>query len=170
MMEMMIVVAIIAIIGAIAIPNILAWLPNLQLNGVARDLYAEIQNTRSEAIRNNRQMRIFFDVANQRYTVQSAGADRIWGNGDDTNRNIALANRIRYGHGGATSTVTGGAVFPAGDVSYSGTPPNTLIITSRGLANAGYVYLQNTKNQTIAIGTQTTGMAMLRKWQGTNWK
>ncbi len=51
--EVMIVVAIIAISAAIAVPNFLSWLPNMRLKAAARDIYSHIQKAKLEAIKRN---------------------------------------------------------------------------------------------------------------------
>ncbi len=53
LIELMVVIAIIGIALAIAIPNILAWLPNVRLKTAARDLYSNIQKAKVEAVKRN---------------------------------------------------------------------------------------------------------------------
>lgn len=53
LVEVMVVVAIIGILSAIAVPAILSWLPNVRLKSAARDLYSTIQKAKSEAVKRN---------------------------------------------------------------------------------------------------------------------
>ena len=53
LVEVMIVVAIIGILAAIAVPSFLSWLPNMRLKAAARDLYSNMQKAKMEAIKSN---------------------------------------------------------------------------------------------------------------------
>ncbi len=53
LIELMVVIAIIAILSAIAVPSIMAWLPNMRLKAAARDVYSNIQRARVEAVKRN---------------------------------------------------------------------------------------------------------------------
>ena len=71
LVEVMIVVAIIGIFAAIALPNFLSWLPNIRLKAAARDLYSNMHKTRTEAVKTNHDWAIVFDTANNRYLMLS---------------------------------------------------------------------------------------------------
>jgi prepilin-type N-terminal cleavage/methylation domain-containing protein len=53
LVEVMIVVAMIGIMAAIAVPSFLSWLPNMRLKADARDLYSNMQKAKMEAIKSN---------------------------------------------------------------------------------------------------------------------
>jgi len=53
LVEVMIVVAIIGILAAVAVPNFLSWLPNIRLKAAARDLYSDLMRAKMEAIKTN---------------------------------------------------------------------------------------------------------------------
>ena len=174
--EVIMVLAIIGILAAIAIPNFLAWQPNLRIKTAARDLYSSMQKARAEAIKTNRDWAIVFDTANNRYVLcSSPGADNSWSTLADNTavETIDLTNYksgIGYGHGTITgnNSVTGGPI-PADNVSYL-TPNNVLVVNSRATANAGYVYLHNQDNTVYAVGTQSSGAISSKRWMGGSWQ
>lgn len=51
LLEVLIVVGMIGILSAIAIPNIISWVPNYQLKGAARDLYGAAMKAKGEAVK-----------------------------------------------------------------------------------------------------------------------
>ena len=59
--ELMIAIGIIAIIAAVAVPNIIGWLPNYRLKSAARDLYSNFQKAKMEAAKRNESVVINFN-------------------------------------------------------------------------------------------------------------
>ncbi|WP_319408630.1 GspH/FimT family pseudopilin [uncultured Desulfosarcina sp.] len=60
LIELMITIAIIAILSAIAIPNGIAWISNGRVNSAARDIVALIQKSRIEAVKGNSDVDVTF--------------------------------------------------------------------------------------------------------------
>ncbi len=182
MAELLVVLALISILGSIALPAILAWLPNMRLHAAGRDLYGNIQNARMTAIRSNEPRVIAFNPGNNSYTLYSGpGADRNWKTlGDNTvAATISLAgigSGVKFGHGsisGSNSATTPPGSFPPNHVSYNDSSYSTntvLWFNPRGTGNAGYVYMQNDKGSVIAVGTQSSGVVMMKRWRGSDWK
>lgn len=181
MIEMMIVVVIIAVSVSVAVPNLMLWFNNLSVKSAARDLYSAIQEARMTAVEQNASTAIVFDTTNSRYYICSdPGADDNWdsagdmtGTGDNViERRVSLLsqaykNKVRFGNGNATTPV--GSAF--GDSITYASPDNVLVVNSRGIGNAGYVYLTNPDNGTAyAVGTQSSGLVRLLKWNGTAWQ
>lgn len=181
LVEVIMVVGMIGILSAIAIPNIITWIPNYKLKSAARDLYSSMQKARLAAVKENRDGAIVFDVVNNRYYIcSSPGGDNNWsgandntGGGDNTiDQTIDLTNYksgIKFGHGNATKDLPEpGVAFPSGDVSYASA---VVIFNSQGTGTAGYVYLDHQENSTTyAVGSQLSGVIVLRKWMGTSWQ
>ncbi len=100
LMEVMIVVAIIGILSAIAIPNILSWLSNKGVQIASRDLYSSMRKAQIEAVKRNRNCAVTFNgttgytvyVDDNANFVHDAGEqvlkDALWSN----YRNVQLAS------------------------------------------------------------------------------
>ena len=58
--ELMIVIVVIAILSAIAVPNIISWLPNYRLKSAARDVISNFQKAKMEAVKRNTDVVIQF--------------------------------------------------------------------------------------------------------------
>jgi len=171
--ELMVVLAILAVLASVAIPSLLNWLPDMRLKAAARDLYSNMQKMRIKAIKSNSGTAIQFFPATNSYSICPS-----WIGGACTvpQENVNLAkykSGIKFSHGNATRMATVvGLPFPSkyDNVSYSA-PTNTLVFNSQGICNGGYVYLGHQKNtSTYAVGTTTSGLIKIRRWQGGTWQ
>ena len=70
LIELMVTIAVLAILAAIAIPNAVRWLDNQELNAAAREMHQFIQDTRIKAVKENTPMDIVFDNNNNRYHIE----------------------------------------------------------------------------------------------------
>ncbi len=182
LMEIMVATAIFAILCAIAVPNYISWLPGHRLRSAAADIRSNLQLTKMQAIRENRYYAVFFDPANNRYQIVDCGADGSYNTADDqvvkTVRLNEYGSGIGYGHGNATTNATtGGGAFPGDEISYTVPSNNVAMFAPTGLAqtqtgafSSGYVYLQNNRSETCAVGTNSVaGNIELRYWNGGSW-
>jgi prepilin-type N-terminal cleavage/methylation domain-containing protein len=69
LMEILVVIGIIAILGAAAVPNIVGWRTKQRFTAAASDVHEAVRTARSWAIKNNATVGILFDVAQRRFTV-----------------------------------------------------------------------------------------------------
>lgn len=60
LMEVMVVIGIIGIMAAIAVPNYIAWLPKHRMGDAARDIYSVMQYARTRAVKENKHVVINF--------------------------------------------------------------------------------------------------------------
>jgi prepilin-type N-terminal cleavage/methylation domain-containing protein len=67
--ELMVVIAIISILAALAVPNFFAWRPKRQLSAATKDVFAVMQYARSRALKDNVSVGLLFNRANETYTV-----------------------------------------------------------------------------------------------------
>lgn len=73
LVEMMVVIAIVGIVSAIAIPNMFSFTAGMRLRSASRDLYSNYQQARIKAIRHNTRWAIRFTASG--YQVENCGAD-----------------------------------------------------------------------------------------------
>ena len=126
LIEMMIVVAIMAIFAGIAIPNYLAWLPKFRLNGAARQVMGDLMAARMRAVSQNNNFRVFF-LNNHEYRILD----------DDDNDNVADGGElteikdIQQEYFGVTFSATTNPIFYPKGTAYG----STITLTSSADSN-----------------------------------
>lgn len=92
LIELMIVVALIGIASAIAIPNIMSQLPKWHVNGTTRDVAAKLMMARLKAIQNNKEYGILFTFGDtDSYKLQKK--DGTWqdeGGGTEATKDVTM--------------------------------------------------------------------------------
>jgi type IV fimbrial biogenesis protein FimT len=166
--ELMIVIAIIGIIGMVSAPNIVTGLPKYRIKSAARDIASKLRRARSTAVKKHRDVTLFFDTANNRYSV-----DGIWFPDQDQNLSGHYGSGVSFGGGKATKNATvSGVSIPTDAVSFSG---NRVTFNSRGISiggfGTGYVYLTNNRGDAYAVGVRNfAGAIVVRHWIGSDWE
>jgi type IV fimbrial biogenesis protein FimT len=69
LVELMVVIGILSIMAAIAVPNFISWLPDMRLKSAARDLYSNFQRAKIVAVKNNTNVVVSFNVGADRYVI-----------------------------------------------------------------------------------------------------
>ena len=153
--ELMVVVSVMGILGLVAVPNVVTSLPSYRLRNSAADMCSNIRKARSIAVKQNRDISIQFNIDGRTYTI-----------GND--KPVALADGITFGHGTASiSAAETGGPIPSDGISFA---DDRVTINTQGLSTPGYVYLQNNKGETFAIGALASGRIVLKQWAQSEWK
>jgi len=166
--ELLVVIALIGIVAAIAVPNFIGWLPKYRLRSAADDLYSNFQLAKLGAIKHNNDWAIVFNEGANSYQIVSD-----YGGANAVEKTVTLSSYksgVAFGNGNATQDIPDNG-FPNGMVSYVN-PDDTAVFNPRGLAdNLGYVYLTNDQNTARAAGTPyLAGGIVLKAWMGSSWQ
>jgi prepilin-type N-terminal cleavage/methylation domain-containing protein len=183
LIELMITIIILCILLGLAIPGFSNWVPNYRLRGAARDIYSNFQYAKMTAVRERARCGVLFDRANNLYRVVSSGPNRTFestagavGGDDVVLRTVNFSeygSGLAYGHGSATAAI--GADF-GDEVTFD---DDGILLDPRGMVFKpdntpptadGYVYLQNNRNNSYAVGVWISGLVVMRRWTGTAWQ
>lgn len=168
MVELMIVIVIIAILSAIAVPSIINWLPNYRLKSAARDLFSNMQKARMQAVKENGDIIMMFDTGiNSGFYYFDTDNNNVYTAGENRIDFSAYGSGVDYGNGNAALNWDGNNCTQAGSITFN----------SRGTSSTGTVYIQNQNNDICyAITGRSSGSIKLRKYNGelpfstSNWK
>jgi len=145
LLELMVVIAIVAIMAAIAIPNYISWLPDRRLAAGAQDILQGLQKSRSKAIVTNRRVVVNFNT----------GADSF----------IAFVDDDASGGLDAGELTVVSRNMPAGiDLVNTGFAGNSVTFDNRGIpiTAVGTVTLQNSKGNTQVLEMFLSGHSVLQ--------
>ena len=147
LLELMVIIAILGILSAIAIPNMISSRSNRQLIGAADELNALFQLSRSRAVRENADVVIRIDTANDEC---HAFIDDGRGGGTPNNQ-VQDGGEIEFKQ----------LALPAGIDMYNLTFVQPLCgYDSRGLPinnNTGQIHMRNTAGQHMGIALNLAG-------------
>jgi prepilin-type N-terminal cleavage/methylation domain-containing protein len=160
LLELLFVLCIAGILATIATPVFSTWIPDYRLRGMAKELYADMHLAKMRSIKENAIYKIVFTTGgNESYSFKKADGTiekTVLFNPDDSD------STVTFGFGDATKDATkAGGSPPSDGVSYAG---NTATFNPRGTGTSGYVYLTNSKGSSYAIGTLSSGVIHIKKW------
>ncbi len=159
-LELIITCCIVGILASTAVPVFSSLVPDYRLRSAVQELYANMHFAKMRAIKENRTCRIeFFTGECGYYTITDSDNTII--------KTIDLCGAdsdctINYGCGNAVkgATTLGGSA-PLDGISYNS---NKAAFNSMGRGSQGYVYLENNRGNSYAIGTWTSGIIVIKKW------
>jgi type IV fimbrial biogenesis protein FimT len=175
--ELMVAVAVIAILAATAVPTIMNRLPDYRLRKAARDMYSHFQQARLQAVRMNTEFAVLFDNASNNYQLISGGPDGVFESippaAIPTDDDIVLnttplegyGNGVRFGSGEAAQSVDGLTAFPP-EVRWEYALGDYILFNPKGIVfETGYVYITNEDGTCFAVGSPSlSGTIVQRKW------
>ena len=145
LMELMVTIAIIAIVASIAIPNYIGWMPKKRLQSDALEIQSAIQLAKLAAVKTNAAVIISFNPAGDDFTVFI----------DDGSGGGVAGNGIQEGAERTLSSRKMAAGIDLLNTTFAG---NTFRFDSKGLANAsGEINLKSYNNLSRKISVNLAG-------------
>jgi prepilin-type N-terminal cleavage/methylation domain-containing protein len=142
MVECMVVLAVLGILAAIAVPSFNAWVPNYQLKNAAGDVYSALHLAKLTAVKENANVVVWFNTAGNNYRAYVD--DGAGGGSAGNNTQDGTERTLREG------TLEANVVL---------TNDFQTVFNSRGLASGGggNVVLRNSLGDLKRVTLWTTG-------------
>jgi len=67
--ELLVTIAILAILTTIAVPNFVSWIPKYRVKDAAQDLFSNVQLAKTEAIKRNQNCTVTFNTGPDNYQI-----------------------------------------------------------------------------------------------------
>jgi prepilin-type N-terminal cleavage/methylation domain-containing protein len=132
LMELVVVISLIGILAAVAVPNIRPWTLSMQMHRDSRDMLAAVKAARANAINMNRQVTFSMDDALKTYTLVDSGGTVL----------------LRGAFSSETSITNN---IPGGVLQFNG----------RGIANTSGQFTLDNGRSTKTIAVNITGTATI---------
>lgn len=134
LIELMTVLAIIAILAGIVIPNVIGWLPKYRLHSGAEEIRSTLQLARLSAIKENTTATVKFDTANNTFMA-------------------TLSEQL----------IKSGKMPPGIAIDSITSPASMVQFDSRGMANesTGNILVKNNQGKTRTIAVNIVGKAKI---------
>ena len=131
LLELIIVMAIIAIGAALTTPNIGGWLTSLRLRSATRDVASILRVAQIKAVSTNTQYQVVFDTANDDYIMQYQDTSGVWVPEGETQ---TLPTGVKFNTTfGNTATFLPNATATNGDITLNNSKGTTKRIRLLGL-------------------------------------
>jgi type IV fimbrial biogenesis protein FimT len=123
--DLVIGVAVIAILAAVAVPNLQPLMAKYRLNGAAREVMGDLMAARMKAVSRHRMVKVFFTASQQYQICDDANGDGTVDNCEGS----AQVRALQANYGGVSVSATTDPTFTAKGTA-SGTSTITLTNTS----------------------------------------
>jgi Tfp pilus assembly protein FimT len=144
MIELLTVIAILAIAGAVAVPSLIDWRHGMRLRAAANEIRNDFELARMRAVRENTDVTVQFDPAAGRYQVTY----------NDENGNPVLVKS--HSLPPSVQIATGNSAYTLDSYGDRAT------FGSRGTASPGTLVIANSKGATLQIVISFLGRVDLR--------
>ena len=181
MAELMIGMAVVAIMAGVGAPSLSKWMDNYRIKAAARELYSEIQLTRMKAIKTNQTFKMLYSwstdfsayyVIECKKTLNLCWPDggAYYGPNDPNNdwdytwnyMSLDSNGKIQFKHPTGASPIQGSWAMYFGVISFN---PNG---TTDGTANLYIADSNNTKNYRVRILSRA-GAVTIERYNGSGW-
>ncbi len=153
-LEVVIVIAIIGILSALAVPGMSAFTDRLRIETAARTISTDLREMKMKSALDRSDNKVVFDPVNNVYQLPE--------------RRSNLPQGVRFGFSPGVIGPPGNPIStPDSDgITF---PSNEAAFYSRGTNSMGTIYITNDYNITMAISVSVTGRIKIWKWDGVKW-
>ena len=166
LIEVMVVLAILAIVAGASAPNLQRWMRNYRLKSAVMDLHSNMQLAKLNAVKENRQWKIQFNASGT-YTLIQCLTNTSTCETGTLNTHYRVSKTVSF-----ETAYTNEIVFKNPQSASLLFEQNPLAFSSTGTTmQPGYVYISNSINSSYyRVGTRyIAGAVHIEKWNGSGW-
>lgn len=158
LIELMVAIAVMAVLAAIAVPNMVSYRSNQRLGASAREVLGSMQDARMLAIKEGQDITLSFDTADGSYLIfadsGTIGAD---GNLQGANNGVLDGDEVSFSQGELPEDIR------MTNASFAGGVPR-IRFNFRGMATGfgGNVVLTNARGNALTVVLRGSGSAVIR--------
>ncbi len=162
LIELMVVIGIIGVIIALAVPNFAGMQRRARINAAAQEVAQDIRQIRERALSTSGQFQISFPGVNGRIYRLT----RPDGTTKDYRLGASTGGNIWFGHTNASGNPPeGSGPVPSDGIDF---PGDLLVIDSRGGATKGVVYITDGRDN-YAVGINSLGKVKVYRYSNGAW-
>ncbi len=163
LIEMLVVIALVAILAGISTPAYLNWMENARFREAARNVSSMLRDARARAVTTNLQHRVAFDLDGQRYDLerQDAPASATW---ETALWGATTVPAISLRSGANCENTTGDTLIifnPNGSSAMGGSAGSLWVCISER---------DGTRRFRVGVTSTTTGRVAIQRWNGAAWQ
>ena len=160
LMELLVTIAIIAVVSAIAVPNFMSWLPKYRLGNASREVLSILQKTRVRAVKDNLLCAVQFNVGNESYTaIEDDGA----GTADTDGDGIPDGRGDRIFQASETVIAAGSLLAGIDIVSTPLLTGGRVVFDTQGVASeSGSIIIRNDRGDSRTIVIELAGSSRIQ--------
>lgn len=170
LVELLVVIVIIGIILAIAIPNFAGIQSKIRIKAAAQQAAQDFRQIRERALAQGISITVTFNVVNRReYTVTFTDNHGV-PHTKTQQLGGSTGGVLLFGTAGGSSAIPsppgeGSGILPADGVDFTG---KVLIVDARGAATKGILYITDNR-QNYAVGVNPLGKVRIYYGKGSSW-
>src|SRR3989304_7528689 len=153
-LEVIVVLAIIGILSALAVPGLSAFTDRLRIETTARTISTDLREVKMKSVLDRSDYTVLFDPGNSLYELPE--------------RQSNLPHGVRFGFGEGVLGPPGNPTSSPDEDGVTFTS-NKAAFYSRGSNSMGTIYITDNYNVTMAISVNVTGRIKIWKWNGVKW-
>jgi len=156
LIELLVVMAIMAILLAVAVPSLRGAIRLSELKQGMANVSNSLYLARMEAIKTASDCDILFNLADNSFASLPGNLCAI--------PKTILPDRISFGWGPTVNKNVSGDPLPTDGIAFNN---DKAYFTPIGTVNAGSIYLTNLEGDTMAVSISSGGRIKTRRWNGT---
>lgn len=171
LVELLITIAVMAVLAAVAVPNFMGWLPKYRVQGAARELFTDLHLARMKAISENNNYVITFDTSGNAYSIYDDGDDDFASAGAESGELVKTVTVSDKYSGIAYGSIEGSGV------TFSGSPKRVIFYPTGMASVSGSVYLIPTEDLSLSrtdrqrkITVMNNGRIRLYQYRSGGWE